>query len=146
MSVIEKFLIIIFFVIAYGGLIKSILNISASIAAKKWLRIRVKINRSEVEAEYDVDCDSFVTKVNYSYQYKGHNYTSNKIAYGYRSHHFERIALAYSAKFSQDSIANAYVNPKYPQRSVLIAGLKYFHLLQFSFWVIFTAILHFTNQ
>ncbi len=65
----EPLILIIFYLIAYGGLIKSLFELYVNALAKKWPQVEVTILNSEIEErQQSNESSSYFVNVHYFYQ------------------------------------------------------------------------------
>lgn len=130
MTTFQKLFYTLFFFVGYFGLIKGIISALMNIAAQNWPRIKATMFEVEKETKYDEEYgESYKIKVIYGYKYKGHNYKSKRIAFGYVGNTSEQIAEALYHKYQKGNEVKVYVNPRKPRVSVLMAKLRYFHII-----------------
>ena len=143
----DPIILLIFYLIAYGGLIKTLFDLYVNGLAKNWPQVEVTILNSDIEElQQSNESSSYVVNVHYSYQYKGHNYRSTRIAFGYWSNQLLKAALVLLRKFETGKTVKAYINPKKPRISVLIAGVRYFHLLNTGFFIAMAFFIHYVRS
>jgi hypothetical protein len=126
---IEKIAGLVLFIVGIGGVLDSLYLMLKSWGAKKWKLTHAIINRSTIEEDCDEDGCSYVAKINYSYDYNGKHYKSDRIAFGYDVKSLKMIAKRMVQKYNPNLPSMVYVNPKSPKESVLLVGIKGFHFV-----------------
>lgn len=113
MTTFQKSLYPLFFVVGYFSLIKSIISALMNIEAKNWLKIKASMFETKIETKYDEE---------------GGDTYKVKVIYGY--------------KYQKGNEAKVYVNPRKPRVSVLMAKLRYFHIMAVLLSSTFVLIIH----
>jgi uncharacterized protein DUF3592 len=140
MDLLTQNLPLIFLMIGYGAIAYNLLCILRSLGARKWKKIRGKITTSNILEDCDSDGCTYEAIIRYSYDIKGKNYVSDKIAFGYFANSFKFLARSLTRRFRFGSTPIIYVSPKKPSLSVLVTGIRPFHLFNLAFFIVFTLI------
>lgn len=138
--------ILVFYIVGYGGLVKSLYQLYVTAITKTWHKTKATILDSDIREEYTEDGTLYKLTVNYQYNYKGHNYQSNRIAIGYKSNNSQRIAKVLYQKFKKSKRVDVFINPRNPKLAVLVSGIRYFHLLKIGFYVIWLIFIYFIRS
>jgi hypothetical protein len=120
------------YLVVYGILIFSIWQLLKSISASGWPKIKGEIIYSGVEEENDADGSIYKPYVEYKYSISGKEYFSKKYAFGFSfiSAPFRFLSSGIVSKLPSKSAVLVSYNPKKHYESVLLTGIKSFHVFQ----------------
>lgn len=133
----EQLIAFCFILFGIGGFLYSLYIALKSYGAKKWKLSKAFINKSLIEEDCDGDGCSYKAKVNYTYNYNGKLYKSDKVAFGDFSNSSKYLARKVVKQYIEGFPNRVYVNPKRPKESVLLVGVKGLHILHILFFSIF---------
>ena len=108
----------------------SIWQVLKSIGASAWPKTKGEIIYSGVEEEYDLEGSTYKPSIEYKYIVNGKEYFSKTYAFGYMSSSFRFLSLNMINKFPSRSSVLVYYNSKKHSESVLLTGIRTFHMLQ----------------
>ncbi|MTF39875.1 DUF3592 domain-containing protein [Cyanobacterium aponinum UTEX 3221] len=112
-------IISIFILVGLGIILWGFSQQEVLVRSQKWPQTRAKITQLAFEDLSDVDGQSYVTTITYSYTVKGNSYQNSNIGFGYcassgKEYH-QRIYQVLAAK----SFVNIYYDPRHPYKSVI---------------------------
>lgn len=113
-----------------------------TLRAKEWILVNGEITSNVIDtSEFRYGSDTHYARIEYKYSYGGLSYIGDRISFGFRSWSIVLLVWGpYSEIILNYPNAKVYVNPKSPEISCLIAGIRTFHLasaLLFLVWNIF---------
>ena len=114
---------ILFALIGLVGLIRSLFIISRSIDSEDWMRTNCEILESSVQKIITGEGAEYRAVIKYKYIVNGLSYEGDTVRFG-RSSVLESTAYDIWYEYRKGNIARVYVDPKTPQRSVLIPGIS----------------------
>ncbi len=119
----------------YGGLVYTVLNMFYSLLATQWPKARGKVAYAGVDEDYDgSEGGSYKPVIEFKYTVRGKEYISNRFAFGFLSSGFKLLAIDIYRKYSNRPNVMVSYNPKKPQNSVLLTGIRLFHVVQLVFF------------
>jgi Protein of unknown function (DUF3592) len=137
----QELLKLCFYIALYGMLFFSIWQLLKSISASKWPKTKGEIIYSGVEEEYDSEGSTYKPHIEYKYSVNGKEYLSKIYAFGYMSSSFRFLSRNIVNSFPSKSSVLVYYNSKKHSESVLMAGIKLFHVVQILFLCVFLIII-----
>ncbi len=138
----ELYVKYLFFVVGYGGMAYSFITMYLSHRARYWMRTKATIVSSTIETSCDDEGCTHEAKVEYEYSVYGKSYFSKKIAFGYAGNSFRYFANRVAGKYIRGNTAIVYFNPKNPGKSVLLVGIRPFHIFNIIFFLLFIVMVH----
>ena len=113
---------LLFAVIGLAGLIWSIAIISRSIDSEEWTTVDCEIRESHVE-EIVGESIEYRARIRYTYFFDGLSYEGNTVRFG-KSSVWKSTAQRICRNYPSGSRTRVRVDPKRPERSVLISGIS----------------------
>lgn len=123
----EEIIKLNFLVLLTGILIYFIYGALLNILAARWPKTSGRVLSSEIKRDDNAEVTTWSPLIEYKYEIKGQEYTSKNIAFGLFAG-FKFLASPIYKDFQSDSQIEVSYNPKMPQQSVILTGLKFFHL------------------
>jgi len=115
----------------YGGLVYTVLNMLYSLLATQWPKTPGEVAYAGVDEDYDgSEGSTYKPIIEFKYTVRGKEYTSNRLAFGFMYTGFKFLATDICRKYSNRPNIMVSYNSKKPQNSVLLTGLRLFHVVQ----------------
>jgi len=124
----NKYIPYLFFVIGYGGFLYSLYTAYLSSIARNWKKTNGNVTHSSIESNCDEDGCTYKPIIHYNFEVRGRHYESKHIAFGFISNSIYYLTSRIRNKFPFGANVTVYYKHNNPKRSVLIIGLRLFHI------------------
>lgn len=124
-------LLFVLFIVA--KLLYTLLQIYKSISAAKWPKVKGQIVYSGVEDNTDLEGGTYKPYIEYKYNVKDREYTSTRYAFGSTHTSFKFLSRRIARNFPTKSFTLVAYNPRNHSDSVILTGLRFFHIVQLLF-------------
>ena len=135
-ALIKEYIPTLFVVIGVGGAIHCLWGLAKSISALSWRLAKGEIIRAGLIEDSDGESTTYKAAIQYRYEVNGIEYVSEVYAFGYLAGP-RFIAKGIVEKYRNALTVNVYYNPLRPGESVLIRGVRLFHIFNLAFFGLF---------
>jgi hypothetical protein len=136
-------ILLLFVLFIVVKLFYTLLQISKSISASKWPTVKGQIVYSGVEDDTDSEGGTYRPYIEYKYNVQDREYTSTRYAFGSTHTSFKFLSRRIARNFPAKSVTLVAYNSRNHSDSVLLTGLRFFHIVQILFLGIILCFIYF---